>query len=75
MNGPATNAINASGLKTTASVGITNSAPRTIFAVMHREGGSQMLLGMGESDFVGGYFGLCDQNDGLYLPSGGSPPT
>ncbi len=69
LNGSVTNA---TGLRTITSLGITNDAPRTVFAVMHREVGSQMLLGMGDSDLVGGYFGLCDQNDGLYLPSAGA---
>jgi len=68
LNGSVTNA---TGLKTGANLGITGSAPRTVFAVMHRDAGSQMLLGMGDDSSARSYFGLCDQNDGLYLPSVG----
>jgi hypothetical protein len=66
LNGSVTNA---SGLKTSANLGMTGPAPRTVFAVIHRDAGSQMLLGMGDDSSAGTYFGLCDQNDGLYLPS------
>jgi hypothetical protein len=77
QNGSVTNSVNASGLKTSADLGIAGSAPRTFFAVMHRDAGGQILLGMGDSDSVGAYFGLSDQIDGLYLPSigGKSKPT
>jgi hypothetical protein len=68
LNGSITNA---TGLKTSANLGITGSAPRTVFAVMHRDAGSQMLLGMGDDSSASSYFGLCDQNDGLYLPKVG----
>jgi hypothetical protein len=68
LNGSVTNA---SGLRTITSLGITNNTPRTVFAVMRRDAGRQILLSMGDDSSVGSYFGLCDQNDGLYLPSVG----
>ena len=63
---------NATGLRTTAHLGISGSKPRSVFAVMRRNSGrySAMLVNLGTLGTPGGYFGLCDQNGSLWLPSG-----
>jgi hypothetical protein len=60
----------ATGLKTGRRLGITGSSPRTLFAVMRRAGNKSMLISAGDAGTQGAYFGLCDQNDALYLPAG-----
>ena len=64
---------NATGLRTTAHLGIYGSKPRSVFAVMRRNSGrsAAMLINIGTLGVPGGYFGLCDQSDSLWLPSGG----
>jgi Tol biopolymer transport system component len=61
----------ATGLKTRWRLGVAGSHPRTIFAVMRRDTGRSMLVNIGGTATNGNFFGLCDQNDFLYLPSGG----
>jgi len=71
----------ATGLKTSRYPGLTNTMPRTVFAVLRREANHQMTVGLGEAGGKGTYFGLCDNRDALYLPCGWSfldnkvPPT
>jgi hypothetical protein len=67
--------IPASGLRTAARLGLAGPHPRSIFAVMRRDGSRNavMLINTGNTGVSGGYFGLCDQNDFLYLPSGSFP--
>jgi len=61
----------ATGLKTIRRLGLAGAHPRSIFAVMRRDDGrSKMLVNTGSALTNGTYFGLCDQNDSLYLPSG-----
>jgi hypothetical protein len=62
--------LNATGLKTSKHLGITGSQPRSVFAVIRRNNGRQMLVNLGAPGEVGIYFGLCDQSDSLYLPAG-----
>ena len=61
-----------SGLRTARRLGISGTYPRSVFAVMRRDNGRRalMLLNIGDYGTAGGYFGLCDQNDSLWLPSG-----
>ena len=62
---------NATGLKTVLRLGITHSAPRTVFAVLRRDGGHEMMaINIGETGGHGTYFGVYDQAVGLYLPGG-----
>lgn len=65
----------ATGLKTINPLGIVGSAPRTVFAVMRRDAGRQVLINIGEFGKYGGFFGLCDQNKYLFLPSGFFPES
>lgn len=69
----ANSAPSATGLKTSNRLGITGPMPRTVFVVMRRNIGRQMLINIGEFGRRGAYFGLCDQNNYLYLPSGFFP--
>jgi len=58
----------ARGLATARNVGIAGNAPRSVFAVERR--GWSFLMGFGNSGgSAGSYFGLCDQNEALYLPA------
>ena len=43
--------------------------PRTVFAVLRREVGRLMIVGLGNADVGKAYFGVSDQFDGYYLPS------
>ena len=61
--------MNATGLKTVRPLDISGSQPRTVFAVMRRNG-MQMSISSGEAEATGAYFGICDQKDGIYLPGG-----
>jgi hypothetical protein len=63
---------NATGLKTALPLGITGSAPRSMFAVMRRDSGKSMRISTGNCGRAGEYYGMCDQNYGLWLPSGGA---
>jgi hypothetical protein len=63
--------LDATGLKTIRRLGLSGSQPRSVFAVMRRDASrSKMLINIGNTLTNGSYFGLCDQNDFLYLPSG-----
>lgn len=59
---------NATGLKTKFKLGLTGAAPRTVFAVMRRDDGRQMLINLGDTVTQGTYFGLCAYYYGLCLP-------
>jgi hypothetical protein len=59
----------ASGLVTRRSSGINGNRPRTMFAVMRREVGKSMIVGLGNPGVGGAYFGLADQFDGFRLPA------
>ena len=62
---------NASGLKTQGGLGIIGAMPRTVFAVMRREAGPNLMrIGMGTQDKPGAYFGVCAAPMGIYLPEG-----
>jgi hypothetical protein len=58
----------ATGLKTKFRIGLTGPEPRTVFAVMHRDAGRQMLVNLGDTATQGAYFGLCAYYYGLCLP-------
>jgi hypothetical protein len=58
-----------SGLRTIRSLGVAGSSPRSVFAVMRRDSGHQMLVNMGQAGEQGRYFGICDWESSLYLPS------
>jgi len=58
----------ATGLVTTRSSGINGNKPRTIFAVVRREVGRSMIVGLGNPGVAGAYFGVADQFDGFVLP-------
>jgi hypothetical protein len=67
--------VDATGLKTSRPLGIVNSQPRSIFAVMRRgTGRAMMLLNIGSTITNGGFFGFSDRNDTLYLPAGNFGP-
>jgi len=59
----------ATGLVTTRNSGISGNKPRTMFAVIRRNVGRAMIVGLGNAGVGGAYFGLADQFDGFYLPS------
>jgi hypothetical protein len=59
----------ATGLVTTKSAGINGNKPRTIFAVMRREVGRMVVVGLGNPGVPGAYFGVADQFDGFVLPA------
>lgn len=59
----------ATGLATTRDFGIVGNLPRSVFAVMRRDAGKLMMVGLGRAGTRGGYFGVCDQWDGYYLPA------
>lgn len=61
---------NATGLKTYRKLGLSGSAERSVFAVMRRAPNRAMLITIGSTNTVGGFFGLYDQSDALYLPMG-----
>jgi hypothetical protein len=61
----------ATGLQTTRPLGIADSQPRSVFAVMRRTAANSMLISIGNLVTNGGGFGFCDQNNKLYLPFGG----
>src|SRR5205814_6185841 len=46
------------GLKTRASLGISGSAPRSVFAVMRHEQGRPMMVTMGDTSAHGALFGV-----------------
>jgi hypothetical protein len=60
----------ATGLKTRSMLGITGSAPRTVFAVMRRDQGRQMVIGLGDTAAKGAYFGICAYGYGIELADG-----
>jgi hypothetical protein len=60
---------NATGLRTSYPLGITGATLRTVIVVMRRNPGAHMLVSLGDFGAEGAYFGLCDQNDALYLPA------
>jgi hypothetical protein len=43
--------------------------PRTVFAVLRREVGRLMIVGLGNAGVGKAYFGVSDQFDGFYLPA------
>jgi hypothetical protein len=55
-------------LKTKWPLPITGASARTVFAVMRRQEGKQMLVDIGTWGSNSTYFGICDQSDYLYLP-------
>jgi hypothetical protein len=62
---------NATGLKTGRCLGLTNTMPRSVFAVLRRDASRQMMaVNIGEAGGHGTYFGINDQADALYLPGG-----
>jgi hypothetical protein len=62
---------NATGLKTSRRLGLTNTMPRTIFAVLRRDAGHPMMaVNIGEAGGHGTFFGVYDHKVGLYLPGG-----
>ena len=64
---------NSAGLKTARPLGITNTMPRTVFAVLSRDRGpgvTVMAVHLGEAGGHGTYFGVSDQSDAAYLPAG-----
>jgi hypothetical protein len=58
---------NATGLKTKSKLGITGLAPRTVFAVMRRDDGRQMIINIGDTVTKGTYFGICAYYYGICL--------
>jgi hypothetical protein len=65
--------VNATGLKTVKPLGIAGSQPRSIFVVMKRAVGKSMMINIGDTAVKGNFFGISDQNDNLYVPSGWYP--
>ncbi len=61
---------NSAGLKTSRTLPVTGAAPRSVFAVVRREAGRQMIISIGLAGKNGAYFGVCDRNDSAYLPTG-----
>ena len=59
------------GLQTRNVLPIVNNAPRSVFAVMRRDVGRQMLIDLGDSSGVSAAeFGIMDRSDCAYLPGG-----
>lgn len=62
---------NATGLKTIKRLGLTNTMPRTVFAVLRRDAKHPMMaVNIGEAGGHGTFFGVYDHEAGLYLPGG-----
>ena len=62
-------ATNGTGLKTRAPLGISGSAPRSVFVVMRHEADRPMMVSMGDTSAHGALFGV-EWSDKLYLPTG-----
>jgi hypothetical protein len=62
-------ATNGTGLKTRAPLGITGSAPRSVFVVMRHDADRPMMVSMGDTSAHGALFGV-EWSDKLYLPTG-----
>jgi len=61
---------NATGLKTGKPLGISGTIPRTVFTVMRRAAGKAIFVSLGNAGLKGAYFGICDQENAVYLPAG-----
>ncbi len=62
-------AANGTGLKTRAPLGITGSAPRSVFVVMRHEAGRAMMVSMGDTSAHGALFAV-EWSERLFLPTG-----
>jgi hypothetical protein len=62
-------AASGSGLKTRAPLGITGSAPRSVFVVMRHEAGRAMMVSMGDTSAHGALFAV-EWSERLFLPTG-----
>ena len=62
-------ATSGTGLKTRAPIGISGSAPRSVFVVMRHEANRPMMVSMGDTSAHGALFAV-EWSDQLYLPTG-----
>ncbi|HEX5397774.1 MAG TPA: hypothetical protein VFY06_01855, partial [Verrucomicrobiae bacterium] len=57
------------GLKTRAPIGISGSAPRSVFVVMRHDANRPMMVSLGDTSAHGSLFAV-EWSDQLYLPTG-----
>lgn len=62
-------ATNGTGLKTRSPVGISGSAPRSVFVVMRHDQDRAMMVSMGDTSAHGALFGV-EWSEWLFLPTG-----
>ena len=62
-------ATNGTGLKTRRPIGITGTAPRSVFVVMRHEANRPMMVSMGDTSAHGALFGV-EWSERLFLPTG-----
>ena len=62
-------ATNGTGLKTRVPIGISGSAPRSVFVVMRHEQDRPMMVSMGDTHAHGALFGV-EWSERLFLPTG-----
>jgi hypothetical protein len=62
-------ATNGTGLKTRAPLGITGTAPRSVFVVLRHEADRPMMVSLGDTSAHGALFGV-EWSERLFLPTG-----